>query len=278
MKKTLIRTIICLFYGAIFLSAAEYTVPFMDRVPILDGRLGVAEWDDALAISGAGSKLDPRLTSVFLGFDEQNLYLASRSELPPRGNLYVSPNPTAHVVMDDSIELWFLPPAEQRVLEAGKFGYFQLIVNSVGRVYARHHEPGYGLPAKEWQSGVQQQHRCEDGFWTAELAFPAQAFGLENFSQDGDWRLLLVRNFRSEPAYQAPISDANGFMNTSSYSLFKFRRQAPAVRAEYGPTIRPSRRKREKTASMIAPPTFSKLMSTPSGHNWSSSAPTSWLR
>ncbi|NMA19327.1 MAG: hypothetical protein GX927_02005 [Lentisphaerae bacterium] len=236
MRGFLTRLGVFLLFGCLLVQAAEYTVPFLANAPVIDGKLAPNEWGSALAISGANArKLDPRQTTVYLAFDNDFVYLASRTELPLRGGLQVSPNPAAHVVMDDSIELWFLPPSEQRTLEAGKFGYFQLIYNSVGRSFARHHEPGYGLPAKEWQSGVRQQHRCEDGFWVAELAFPAQAFGLENLSKDGDWRILLVRNFRSDPGYQAAITDANGFMNTSSYSLFKFRRQAAAVQAIYHP-------------------------------------------
>ncbi|MFA6928802.1 MAG: glycoside hydrolase domain-containing protein [Lentisphaeria bacterium] len=233
MSMMKIRMTVFLLCSIFLLYAAEYTVPFLRQAPVLDGVLAPAEWSEALAISGAGNKLDPRLQTAYLGFDNDFVYLAFRSEMPLRGQLQVSPNPAAHVVSDDSLELWFLPPAEQRVLEGGKFGYFQFIVNSVGRSFARHHDPGYGLPAKEWQSGVHQQHRCEDGFWVAELAFPVQSFGLKDLSQDMDWRLLLVRNFRSEPNYQAPLTDANGFMNTASYSRFEFRRQTAAVQAQY---------------------------------------------
>lgn len=215
------------------LQAASFTVPRLSPAPDIDGLLGQTEWAEAVTISGAGKPVDPRFASVSLGFDDQNVYLALRSELPSRGPLQISPNPSSHVVMDDSLELWFLPPTEQRTLENGRFGFFQMIVNSAGRTFALHHDPGYGLPATEWKNGARQAHRNADGFWTTELAIPAEAFGLPALSQNGEWRILLVRNFRTEPGYQAPFTDISGFMNTAAYAQFNFRRTTSTVQAGY---------------------------------------------
>lgn len=227
------KPILALILLACSIQAANFTVPFVKNPPQIDGVLNPAEWNEALAISGANpTRLDHRKTTVYLAFDKNHLYLAVIAEAPPRGKLKASPRENENPVLDDSLEVWFQPPTQNRTIEQHKFGYFQFITNSIGKTYANHHDPGYGLPAKPWKNSLLAKHTITDGNWHAELRFNASDFGFDSFSDD-QWKILLVRNFRTQPGYQAPMTDVNGFMDHKSYSTFQFNSNAPAIQQLY---------------------------------------------
>jgi len=223
--------ILCLG-AAIFAGASEFTVPSTAKAPVIDGCIHAEEWQNALLLSGAGYRLDPRRTQIYLTWDANYFYIAMRSETPPRGKPVLSKNSLGPVA-DDSLEMWFAPPEKSRNIEVGKFGEFQLIVNHIGEVYLMHHNPGYGLPAKRWNADIKTANSIHDGVWDLEIAIPAEAFGFQQLTAPADWKLLPVRNFRTQPEGQFPFTDVNGFQNANSYSVFKFRSNAPAVQNDY---------------------------------------------
>lgn len=226
------KSVCTLFAGAaISAGAAEYTVPEMRTAPVIDGRINEKEWKNALKIGGAGNPVDPRKAEVFLTWDTANLYIAVRSETPPRGRLVTAPK-AINIVMDDSVEFWFDPPKASRTVEQAKFGEFQLIASHTGALFQQHHNPGYGLPARKWLADIKAANSVHDGVWEIEIAIPAQAFGYEKLSE-GDWKILPVRNFRTEPGRQAPFTPCSSFMDSQSYANFKLRRNAPAVSCSY---------------------------------------------
>lgn len=91
--------------------------------------------ENALKIGGAGNPVDPRKAEVFLTWDTANLYIAVRSETPPRGRLVTAPK-AINIVMDDSVEFWFDPPKASRTVEQAKFGEFQLIASHTGALFS----------------------------------------------------------------------------------------------------------------------------------------------
>lgn len=223
------------FGSGIFVGASEFTVPSTPKAPVIDGRVNADEWQNALLLSGAGSKLDSRRTQIYLTWDAKCLYIAMRSEIPPHGKPVLSKN-SLGLVMDDSIEVWFAPPEKYRNIEANKFGEFQLIANYAGEVSLMHHNPGYGLPVKVWKAAVKTANSIHDGIWDLEIAIPAGALGFQQLTAPADWKLLLVRNSRTQPSGQYPFTDVNGFENFNSYSTFKLRSDAPAVQNDYSQT------------------------------------------
>ncbi len=216
---------------AMFVGAAEYPVPQTRKAPVIDGRINADEWKSALVIGGAGNPVDPRRTECYLNWDAGHLYLAVRSETPPRDKLVTTPK-AINIVMDDSVEFWFDPPKDSRTVEQAKFGEFQLIANHTGELYLQHHNPGYGLPARKWQAEVKVANSVHDGVWDIEIAIPAKAFGYENLGE-GDWKILPVRNFRTEPGIQAPFAPCSAFMDSKSYTTFKLRKNAPSIKSTY---------------------------------------------
>ena len=121
-------------------SAREFSVPYADTTPVVDGVIPQSEWDTSLVISGAGDTVDARKAELFLSWNESNLYGAVRVETPPRGKLVTSGG--TNPVNDDSVEFWFDPPKNLRTLEQWKFGEFQMILSHNGRSLLAHHNPG----------------------------------------------------------------------------------------------------------------------------------------
>lgn len=221
-----------LFAASAGLAAAEYTVPSIKTPPVIDGRIKPGEWDKAFSLAGAGATIDPRRAEVFMAWDPSTLYLAVRSETPPRGKLVVSKG-SINIVMDDSVEFWFDPPKELRTVEQSRFGEFQLIASHTGALYKQHHNPGYGLPARTWNApGLKTATSIHDGVWEIEFAIPAEAFGLKKLTES-DWKILPVRNYRTEPARQVPFTPVSSFMDSKSYATFHLRDGAPSIRNTY---------------------------------------------
>ena len=213
--------------------AAEFIVPMSDKVPVIDGTIEAEEWKYAMTLSGAGNPVDARKTQLFVTWDEENVYLAIRSETPPRGKLVKAKN-TRNIVLDDSVEFWFDPPKTARELESAKFGEFQLIASHTGEIYVQHHNPGYGLPARKWVvEGIRVQNGIRGDVWDCEIAIPAKAFGFTRLSEM-DWRILPVRNFRTFPGGQLTFVSAGSFTDSQSYPLWKFRKNVPSVHQTYG--------------------------------------------
>ena len=214
---------------SLFLAAADFSVPFLKNSPEIDGRLEGGEWGCAMAFSGSAKNMDPRRTTVWLGYDRDNLYIAMKAETPPRGHLAAASKWISH---HDSLELWFAPPQSLRTIESLKFGAYQAIVNFEGKFLAEHHNPGYGLAAREWKHNARIQSKVEDKAWTMEMAFPLKAMGVEG-SPEGEWRILVCRNHGAEPRLQAPMTDAVSFMDPNTYSIFNLSRKCAAVQQLY---------------------------------------------
>ncbi|MBO4620973.1 MAG: hypothetical protein J5654_12800 [Victivallales bacterium] len=238
MKKTFTLVVIAilasLLLPAFTLTAAEFSVPFLKQAPVIDGRFDAGEWDFALAISGSAKKMDPRRTTLWLGYDQTTLYVALQGETPPRGKLSTSTHWLSH---HDSLELWFAPPSEKRTIEALKFGVFQMIVDFEATLQAQHHSPGYGLNMRQWKHGAQIQSRVEDGLWTMEMAFPLKAMGVEG-APEGDWRMMFCRNYGVTPRVQCPMTDVASFEDPTNYSVFHLSRECLAFQQLYAPETR----------------------------------------
>ena len=216
---------------ALLAGAAEFTVGSTAKAPVIDGKISPGEWKDALVISGTGGTLDHRRAELFLTWDEKNIYGAVRTETPPRGRLVqnVSTNP----VSDDSVEFWFDPPKSARTHEQWKFGEFQVIISNTGKMLLQHHNPGYGLPVRNWVTGgMKVVNKVENEKWVCEFSIPAKGFGMSKLGEL-DWKILACVNFRSAPGRQVPFLPVASFMASKSYPTYKLRKNAPAVRQLY---------------------------------------------
>ena len=143
------------------------------------------------------------------------MYVAVRTETPPRGKLVQ--NAGTNPVSDDSVEFWFDPPKSARVHEQWKFGEFQIIISNAGRMLLQHHNPGYGLPVRNWVTGnLKVANKISKDQWVCEFSIPAKAFGMDKLGEL-DWKILSCVNFRSAPSRQIPFLPVASFMDSKSF-------------------------------------------------------------
>lgn len=193
----------------------------MKSPPVIDGKIGSEEWQGGVSFAGLGDPLEPREGSVWFGYDQNNLYFAFRTEMPPNGKLETNiKKRNGDVVSDDSVELWIVPPKEGRKTDGSprSLGYFQLILNSAGVIYDRQHEPGYGLAPLAWNVKLETASKVSaEGYWEIEIAIPFREFGMEKLVFPSEWRMRLVRNWQnggnqSSIPQSSSFSDVKGMM------------------------------------------------------------------
>lgn len=229
MKFALLATLLS---TVMFVQAASEPIAIRNvekRAPQIDGLIHEGEYAEASTFVGAynyrdaargggEASADPRESECAFTWDENFLYLATRSRL--------TPNPkNIHAVSGESVEFWFDLPEEARTAEFAKFGQFQLAVNWKGGIVCNHHNPGYGLPRRNWKAGLDHiKVACSvrGELWDCEIAIPAAAFGLEKFSA-GCWGVILGRNYATNPVAQrtyVPFAASGGYTVASAYQKF----------------------------------------------------------
>ena len=150
--------------GTIIAEAVQ--APWMQKIPVIDGKFDAAEWQDALvwkrSISGKNKLLALRNTLFYFGCDGKNLYLAQQSELKP-----------SYIQAEEKRcwEITLLPPGGKQVsfaIEPGKSGK---------------------LPA-----GAVVKYGTAKGFWHVELAIPLSSFNGKDLA-NGVWGVQMVRKW-----------------------------------------------------------------------------------
>ena len=169
--------------------------------PVIDGKLNDAAWKQSIAVndfSVTGSKTPAaQQTQVKFVYDDQNLYISWRCE----ESLLVVAQQRMHevkinakkldddVLSDDSVELFLQPEPDAKMREFD--------VNSIGTLFdaSSNRNDLWGTRDASWNSGAHAAAVQEDGYWTAELAIPWNAFGLNAPpAMNASWTLGLARH------------------------------------------------------------------------------------
>ena len=229
----MIRALLCAvgFIAGVGVGAPVASLAPARRAPLIDGVIGEDEWCEATAFAGLqkGGNLEPRHGQVWIAMDEQAVYVAVRSELPPDGELITNVKRRGgHVIHDDCIEIWVVPPAEGRPDGTRSKGYFQLLVNSNGVLFDKHWEPGYGLAATAWNVKLEFAGRMHEGMWDAELAIPLGEMGVTELVTPAVWRMNVVRNWKS-PWVQANLTASGSFSDVAGMLEIHLDRGAPTI-------------------------------------------------
>lgn len=221
----------------------EISLSAMKKAPSIDGAINESEWKGAARISGMyrldkdGTALDSRKCSLWVGYDDENMYFAVKSELPPGGKPIMRGG--SNVIYDDSIEFLIVPPERQN---AGpfQFGFFQLLLNAKGSVWGRHMEPAIGMLPVPWTPEINQAHLISpDGSWEAELAIPLSTMGFKKMPCPSKWAFLFSRNFK-EPDMQCPVSPVKDFTDKSKFAVLNCVPEAPSVQVDFAGNGEPS--------------------------------------
>jgi len=181
------------------------TLPLMPTAPTIDGRIDETEWAGASRNVGLCSQhnmmLGAREAIFWVGADEENLYLAEKTELPPGGELLDravadGDRDIAAALNDDSVELVIHPHLGATT---GDQRYFHIIANPRGTLFDRSFDPGDPRNAistawrvKDWQ----YKSQMTDGYWNVEIAIPFAAIGATTEDLKHPWGIRVCRNWQ----------------------------------------------------------------------------------
>ena len=165
-------------------------LPRLAQAPTIDGRLASGEWDHAAATAGfscfdLGWALAPPWlqTTVWLGWDESNLYLAMRAPYggaPLQARTFQDDSDT--IFLDDHLEWQILPSADRTLARRDDGGFFKFMVNPHGAVLDQRMEGAKPVISSTWAAHAEVRSAMQDGAWVIEMRVPVAALG--NSDQD----------------------------------------------------------------------------------------------
>jgi hypothetical protein len=187
-------------------AAPVMRVPKMKTPPTIDGTLAEDEWAGASAVSAFQNYYHRDLypetmrTVWYLGYDDQNLYLAMYHRIPTQ-IVFKADCKTADfndvehtMIFGDHVEIEATPHSPARAIQQG-FGFYKIVANVHG-IFA---DTWYynGLPGYEstWNSGCQLKSRFRKNEWWLEIAWPLSSMrrgdGAGNISKADGLELIL---------------------------------------------------------------------------------------
>ncbi|MBO5723854.1 MAG: carbohydrate-binding family 9-like protein [Lentisphaeria bacterium] len=173
------------------ISAKEYKVYQMARIPVIDGDLSDHSWQRIPA--GRGFRLlkkgnpyaQERFTTFKMGWKGDYLYLALSCEEPDLKSIKAVTTYRDGWFFDDAVEMFFLP-AEQKK-------FMQLMVNSKGALWCRIQDEGK-VPEPPSDLRI-ASGRTKDG-WSVEMAIPLRYLKAKDVEK---MRFNLGRNLPGVP-------------------------------------------------------------------------------
>jgi hypothetical protein len=181
------------------LDAPIFRIPLMRKLPVIDGKFAVDEWEDSSALTGFWSTncLDPESRElrrpvyehmappqiqswIYAGYDKESLYLAYVVAVYPQNAWLkalgrfpeVYNHPLYGLMCDDHVELEVRPLEE--LGRAYQMGMFKWFVNPLGTVADQWWSPKAGL-GRSWQSGAEVQTDVGSDRWAVEMKIPLKS-------------------------------------------------------------------------------------------------------
>ncbi len=211
-------------------------VPRMQNPPVIDGNIAPDEWVGASSVNALKTKragISNRETQYWLGWDEQNLYIAMRSwlrqgERPIQKIRGEDGDPA--VVFDDSYEFYF----DSGGTLAGDLPAFtQYIGNFAGMKYDTAHLPTIGIRRMSYEAGWEPRNRIVETdrgrAWEMEVAVPYKSILKSAPYQAGDQiKALLARNYK-RPWEQNSVEGTQNFRDPAKYTKLNLVDSRPAI-------------------------------------------------
>ena len=167
-------------------------VPKMTTAPVIDGVIGEHEWDGAAAVTGMATYLGTMVpnfqqVTLYLGYDEQNLYLRMYSPKPTDMVLQAScktPDNEGALIFEDHVEIQISNHGRENVFRPG-VGFYKICVNPLDTLSDLwYYCPTAGSEAT-WTSGTKVKSGVHDDRWDMEMAIPLKALLPEGAKPDG---------------------------------------------------------------------------------------------
>ena len=186
-------------------------IPHMSKAPVIDGKIDPEEWREAVRVTGMVSthSLDFRDRPVWfwVAWDEQHLYLATRSDILPGHRLYRASREryTTNAVFDDAFEFGvFMHDRNKKEGEVSSF--LKFILTSLGSGEYMKIYPSIGQNMYNWQpdSKVANTIYEADGkkWWDMEVAMDLAALEMPVPNKAGDKVGLLLAADLKNPGWQ----------------------------------------------------------------------------
>lgn len=188
-------------------------IPRFEKAPVLDGLLK-GEWKNAMVLKmkNAGTNYSGlrNSTTVMMGHDENNLYLAVEAAQKDIGKLKAAvKEKNGPVWNDDCIEFFFKPNPEADT-------WYRFAVNTIGVTYAARMFGDYAW-AGNWQSTVKKY----DDKFVIETAIPFATLEMETSVANG--MLFNVGRSSTQPPEVSSVFPAQkGFLDQSSWGMAHF--------------------------------------------------------
>lgn len=217
-------------------------VPRTTAPPTIDGTIRPDEWATAAEFNAqvsqgwgvSGHHLYPRSVTWYLAWDDENLYLASRTALLPneRPKRTARTNVGSSLMSDDTLELWLDPKGRNAGEQLAS--YFQTMVNALGITYFCRLYPQVGGRTEDWHPAWTVRTGVTADTMDVEIQMPVAGFALKQPNKSGDaWGMMLARNFMFETWNQSPMAYAFpnfGFAVNSYYPLMTLQDGKPFVK------------------------------------------------
>lgn len=157
-------------------------VPKMAAPPVIDGVIGEHEWDGAAAVTGLATYLGTVVPSfqqvvLYLGYDEQNLYLRMYSPKPTDMILLANsktPDVEGSLIFEDHVEIQISNHGRDNVFRPG-VGFYKICVNPLDTLS----DLWYFCPTAgsevTWTSGTKVKSGVFDDRWDMEMAIPLKS-------------------------------------------------------------------------------------------------------
>jgi hypothetical protein len=164
------------------------------------------EWDRAMLCEGFSltqtwpANLSQREVRLMAQWNADNLYLCVQSRIYPSGRrLDASVRPGVRggdILKDDILEMGFWPSDLQPGKIQEGYHYFYALMNTAGaRIGSRHKQ---FFESVEWPgvAMIRMANGITAEWWTAELAIPAKAIGLDTFANGTTYGFSVTRTFQ----------------------------------------------------------------------------------
>ena len=206
------------------------TAPYMAQAPKIDGTVDRAEWQCAALLGPLkpvpDGVADELTREVYVGYDDQNLYVAFRLERPAGAPAPQTPDPAGHVDNwrgGDSVEL-ILDVAH------GHKTYYGFVLYANGAFGEGIGNPGMD---RNWDAPWRQAATATDNGWQGEMAIPFTSLKLAGPPKAGDvWGFDVVDNRRTPSVQLAQWAfRGNNWHNFGNFGHLRFGgRDVPAAR------------------------------------------------
>lgn len=220
----------------------RFNIPKMTASPTIDGKIDAQEWQNAMRASGVVSahtlQFKDRPISFWVAWDDDHLYIASRSDVLPGHRLYKTRREqySTSVVYDDAYEFGiFLHDRNQLAGEVSSF--LKIVLNAVGAGDYMKIYPEIGQNMYNWKPEPLIANRVYESegkqWWEMEMALSLKDLQMPVKNKAGDKMDILLAADLKNPEWQwLDFPSATGHLLPYGFPKATLTSEKPYVQVE----------------------------------------------